>query len=212
MPIEKKVGHWLSQQHELPSGEHDQTLKLVTTWGLIHVNTVGGKMYLGNRFSISESEVIGINCKENPSLSVMYPNTNEAAVILSHSKLYWSATFLNISGKEYLVAVSLEDGFLYLWDIESKTSKKVFDPNIFQNQQHKNMNICKLRDNTIGYGEARASPDGSRRVFILKMDTEKMTLSSMLRLFTPHDIWDMCYTEVDGGTPCLLLCVSWRWR
>ena len=39
------------------------------------------------------------------------------------------------------------------------------------------------------------------------MDTEELTLSSALRLFTPGDILDTCYMEVDGSTPCLLLCI-----
>ena len=207
MQIEKKVGHWLSQQHELPSGKRDQTLKLVTTWDLIHVNTVEREMHLGNRFSISESGAIGINCYEKPSLSVMYPDTDKATVILSHSKEYRSATFVKVFDKEYLAAACNEDGCLYLWDTESKISKKVFDQKLPKHQKYKVMNICKINESTIGYGEVHASPDGSRRVFILKTDTEDLTLSGMLRLFTPHDIYDMCYTEVDGGTPCLLLCI-----
>ena len=212
MQIEKKVGLRLSQQHELPSGERDQTLKLVTTWDLVHVNTVEGEMCLGNRFSISESEAIGISCKEKPSLSVMYPNTEKATVILSDSKVYYSVTFVKVLGKEYLAASCYVDGCLYLWDIESKTSKRVFDPKLTKDQKDKGMNIFTINDDTIGYGETRASPDGSRRIFILKMDTEKMTLSSILRLFTPNTILDMCYAKVDGGTPCLLLCVPWAPR
>ena len=114
---------------------------------------------------------------------------------------------MKVSGKEYLAASCREDGCLYLWDIESETSKKVFDPKLPEDQNDKGMNIFRIDERTIGYGEACASPDGSRRVFILKTDTEEMTLSGMLRLFTLDIICDICYMEVDGGTPCLLLCV-----
>ena len=114
---------------------------------------------------------------------------------------------MKVLGKEYLAASCREDGCLYLWDIESKTCKIVFDSKLTKDQKDKGMNIFTINDDTIGYGEASASPDGSRRIFTLKTDTEKITLSSTLRLFTPSTIFDMCYTEVDGGTPCLLLCV-----
>ena len=90
-----------------------------------------------------------------------------------------------VSGKEYLAALYIDRGCLYLWDIESKTSKKVFDPKLPSEQFYKVMNIFKINDNTIGYGEEQTSPDGSRRIFILKMDTEELTLSSTLRLFAP---------------------------
>ena len=199
------MGHWLSQQPDVSPGEHDQTLNPVAAWDLIHVNTIEGKAYAGNSFSISESAAIGISCFETPSLSVMYPDTDNAIVILSDSKVYYSATFVKVLGKEYLVASCMDDGCLYLWDIESKTSKKVFDPKLPKDQNDKVMNIFTINDSTIGFGEACASPDGSRRVFILKMDTEEIT--STLRLFTSKIIFDMCYTEMEGGTPCLLLCM-----
>ena len=198
----------MSQQHELLSGEQDQTLKLVTAWDLIHVNTIEKWVYFDNSFSISESEAIGISCIEHPSLSVMYPNKDKADVILSYRTVYRSGTFLKVSGKEYLAAVCRDDGCLYLWDIESKTLKKVFDPKLPKDQNDKDKNIFKINDNTTGYGEVYVSSDGSRRVFILKTDTAgEWILSSTLRLFIPDDIFDMCYTEVDGGIPCLLLCV-----
>ena len=176
-------------------------------WDLIHVNTIEKEVHLGNSFSISESEAIGISCAEKPALSVMYPDTDRAPVILSHSKMYRSPTFVKVFGKEYLAAASMGDGWLYLWDIESKTSKKVFNPKLTKDLNYKAMNIFTLNDCTIGYGERYASFDRSRRVFILKMDKEELTLSSTLRLFTQDDIFDMCYTEVEGGTPCLLLCI-----
>ena len=141
----------------------------------------------------------------------MYPDTDKMAVTLSYSKEYCSATFMKVFGKEYLAASCLDDGCLYLWDIESKTSKKVFDPKLHKDQSEKGMNIFNINESTIGYVEAYASPDGSRRVFILKTDTQELTLSSTMRLFTPSGICDMFYTEMDGGTPCLLLCIPFAY-
>ena len=205
LQIENKVGHWLSHQHDVRSGDDVQPWKLVATWNVDHVQ-LGSNFYATNKFSVSESGGIAISCNEKPSLSVMYPDTDKEPIILSNDTIYRSATFVNISGKEYLATACNEDGCLYLWDTESNTPKNVFDPMLPEDQQYKNMNTCKLRDNIVGYGEANVSPDGSRRVFILKTDTEKITLSSTLRLFTPDIILDMCYTEVDGGTPCVPLC------
>ena len=70
------------------------------------------------------------------------------------------------------------------------------------------MNICKIDETTIGYGEVFASLDGSRHVFIFKTDTEEeWYLSETLKLFTPDNIWDMCHMEMVDGTSCLLLCI-----
>ena len=115
---------------------------------------------------------------------------------------------MKISGKEYLAAACEEDGCLYFWDIESRTSRKVFDPKLPMDNLSKEMNICKIDEKTIGYGEVFASLDESRRVFILKMEsTEEWILSKTLRLFTPTSINEVCYTEVAGGIPCILLCM-----
>ena len=200
-----KVGHWLSKQHDL--GEYDQPLKLLNTWILSHVNAGEKILNHTNRFSISESGTIGISCLEEPSLSVMYPDADKPPVVLSYDAIFWSATFLNISGKEYLAASCDGDGCLYLWDIELETSRKVFDPLLSSEQRFKWMNIFKIDENTIGYGEVFRSPDRSRRVFILSTKRKELTLTSTLRVFAPKNIHDICYTEVDGGTPCLLLCV-----
>ena len=198
------MGHWLSHQHDEQS--RDQPFRLVETWDIDHVN-IGIEVYATNRFSISKSKGVAMSSFESPSLSVMYPGTDKPPVILSKDAIYRSATFVEVSGQEYLAAACREDGCLYLWDIQSKASEKVFDPKLPKNRQYKPMNICKLRDNIIGYGEVFASPDGSRRVFILNTEKEELTLSSTLRLFTSKNIYDMSYIEVDGGTACLLLCV-----
>ena len=138
---------------------------------------------------------------------MMYPGTDKSPTVLSNKSVYQSATFMKISGKEYLAAGCEDDSCLYLWDIKSKTFRKVFDPKRINQQRLRGMNIFKINESTVGYGEVNASSDGSRRVFILKTDTQEMTVSSTLRLFTPSIILDMCYTEVDGGSPCLLLCI-----
>ena len=173
---------------------------------MIHINTIGG-VHVDNSFSISESGMIGISCDESPSLSVMFPGTDKSPTVLSNNKVYHSATFMKISGKEYLVAGCEDDGCLYLWNIVSKTSKKVFDPKLTSEQHPRGMDIFRINESTIGYGESYGSRDGSKRVFILKTDTKEWNLSSTLRLYTPNIIVDMCYMEMDGGTPCLLLCV-----
>ena len=199
---------WLSQQHHVKTGDCNQSMNLVETWTIDHVETWKGKFHTDNKFTISELGAVGMSCFEKPSLSVMYPSAGQPPVILSRDTIYYSATFVKIHGKEYLAAYRA-DGCLYLWDIETQTSKKVFDPLLPSEQRYKGMNIFKISESTIGYGERIASADGSRRVFVLNTDKEEVTLSSTLRLFTSKNIWDMCYTEVDGGSPCLLLCLAY---
>ena len=160
-----------------------------------------------NRFTVSDSRSIGICCEAKPSLSILYPDTDKAPVILSKKVRYCSATFVKFRGKEHLAAACLDDGCLHLWDIESKTYKKVFDPKLPKNKLNKYMNICKINDSTIAYGEEYASLEESRSVFILKTGIDQWTISATLELFTPSNIRDMCYTEVEGGTPCILLCI-----
>ena len=206
-----KVEGWLFQQdasYTPKSSGKDQTIELVKTLSLHHIEPEKGKVNMSNRFTVSESGAIGISCNENPSLSVMYPDTGKAPVILSSDTIYRSATFVKIGGKEYLAAACQEDGCLHLWDTELKTYRKSFDPKLPMDKRKKSMNICMIDDNTIGYWEVYPSLDESRRVFILKTDTgENWTLSEILKLFTPEDIDDMCHTKMLDGTPCLLLCI-----
>ena len=147
-------------------------------WRLDYVKPDSGKGTTSNQFTVSESGALGISCDESPSLSVMYPDTDKAPVILSKYTIYRSATFVKCRRKEYLAAACLDDGCLHLWDVASKTYRTVFDPKLPEEKRFKRMNICKIDDSTIGYGEVQASPDSSRRVFFLKMDTEEWSLSS----------------------------------
>ena len=139
----------------------------------------------------------------------MYPDTDKVPVILSNDMIYRSATFVKFGGKEHLAAACLEDGCLHLWDIKSKTYRTIFDPKLPEEKRFKSMNICKIDDSTIGYGKVYASLEGSRRVFILRMDTaEDLALCKTLMFFTPDDILDMCHAEMLDGTACLLLCTG----
>ena len=201
---------WLSKQPEFDTiklAGKDQSIQLVKTWTLDHVQERLDIANTGNRFAMSETGAVGLSCSETPYLSVMYPDTDKAAVVLSDTKVFRSATFVKVSGKEYLASSCGEDNCLYLWDIESETSKKVFNPKLPKDKVRNCMFTFKMNENTIGYGEVHPSLDGSRRVFILNTDTDELTLSSSLKLFTAQNIWDMCSTNLEDGTACLLLCV-----
>ena len=208
-----KVEGWLSQQEAsdtTKSSGKDRSLELLKRWILDHIEPELGVISTSNRFTVSESGAIGISCdEESPSLSVMYPDTDKVPVILSNDTIYYSATFVKLKGKEHLAAACDVDGCLHLWDIESRTYRKVFDPKLPRDKPLKKMNIFRIDDSTIGYGEGNPSLDGSRRVFILKTDTEEeWTLYETLILFTTDDIQDICHTEMADGTPCLLLCIT----
>ena len=172
-----KVEGWLYQQDAsdtTKSSGKDQTIELLKRWELDHIEAVPRVLSTSNRFAVSEMGAIGISCnKESPSLSVMYPDTDKVPVILSNDTIYHSAIFVKLKGEEHLAAACDVDGCLHLWDIESRTYRNVFDPKLPTNKPRKEMNICKIDDSTIGYGEGRPSLDGSRRVFILKTDTEE---------------------------------------
>ena len=207
---ELKVEDWLSKQPDSGTfnlvGKH-QSLQLVKTWVLDHVKT-DNKIKASNRFTVSESGAVGISCAESPSLSVMYPGTDKSPTVLSEEKnIYRSATFVKISSIEYLAAANLQDGCLYLWDIESKTSKKVFDPKFPNKRDRRFMNIFKISENKVGYGQADAVSDRSRKVFILEMDNGECGLIETLSLFTTHSIRDMSHIIAPDGTSSLLLCV-----
>ena len=206
-----KVEGWLSQQEEYDNtvlGARNKSLHPVRQWKLDHVQADPDRVKLTNRFTISESGAIGITCKESPSLSVMYPDTDKPPVILSNDMIFRSAIFVKLRGKEQLAAAHMEDGCLHLWDIESKRYMKVFDPKLPKDQCFKGIKTCKIDENTIGYGEAVDSLDDSRSVFILKTDTTKeWTLCGTVKLMTPYEIHDICHKETLHSTPCLLLCV-----
>ena len=211
-----KVEGWLYEQGVSDTTESsgtDQSIELVKTWSMDHVKPKPGRLEAGNRFTVSESGALGISCNESPSLSVMYLDTDKAPIILSNDAIYYSATFVKFRGKEHLAAACCVDGCLHLFDIESKTYMTIFDPKSPKDKRFKYMNICKIDESTIGYGEVYSSLDGSRGVFILKTDTAKeWTVLSTLKLFTPHNIWDMCFKEMVDGTACLLLCIPYGSR
>ena len=199
-----KVQGWLYQQDAsdtTKSNGKDQSLELLKRWSLDHIEPVPRLISTSNRFTVSESGAIGINCDESPSLSVRYQDTDKVPVILSNDTIYHSATFVKSRGKEHLAAACDVDGCLHLWDIESRTYRKVFDPKLPMDKPLKEMNIFRIDDNTIGYGEGNPSLDGSRKVFILKTDTVgEWTLCETLILFTTDNIQDMCHTEMVDGT------------
>ena len=61
------MGHWLSEQHEVKSGDGEESWKLVKTWKVDHVQTrENNKINLANRFSISESGTLGDRLFRNP--------------------------------------------------------------------------------------------------------------------------------------------------
>ena len=91
-------------------------------------------------------------------------------------------------------------------------SKEVFDPCLSQDRRFKYMNVFKINDNTIGYGETSPSLGGSRKVFILKPRIRDWALTETLEVCTPNNIWDVCYAKMEDGTPCLLLCVPYGHR
>ena len=210
------MGDWLYRQvkfHTTDSIHKDQSIQFVKTWSLGHIKKKLIWDVMANRFTVSESGALGISCDENPSLSVMYPDTDKPPVILSNDTIYRSATFVKFRGKEHLAAACLDDGCLHLWDIESETYRNVFDPKYPKEKKRKDMNICMIDESTIGYGEAPPSLDGLRSVFILKINTtEEWTLSGTMELLVPDDIRDMCYMETEDGSPCLLLCLPYDKR
>ena len=210
MESKRKVEGWLLYRQESDTihlEKQNTSVTLVRKWTLDHVQVGPEYIMVANRVTVSETGDIGTSCFENASLAVMFPDTDKASIVLAENEVYRSATFVKIDGKEYLAAAFNQDGCLYLWDMESKTSRKVFDPRLPSEQLYKYMMIFKIDESTIGYGEVMSSPVGSRRVFILQMNTRDWNLTATLKLFTPHDIWDMCYGKVDDGTPLLFLCI-----
>ena len=70
---------WISQQEESISTAFEgikKSIQLVKTWFLDHVQPDAKYVYAWNRFTISESEAIGTSCEEKPSLSVVFPHTD----------------------------------------------------------------------------------------------------------------------------------------
>ena len=190
-------------------GDNNQAIKLVETYNVAYEETTSAeKMHAVEIFAVSESGAMGITSAEYPSLSVRYPNSDKPPVVPSKDKLYHSAVFVKISNKEYLAAACSKDGCLYLWDIESKMSKKVFDPELGK-VHFKYMNVFNINDNTVGYGDTSASSAGSKRVFILQTSIDDWTLTETLEVCTQNNIWDVCQAKMQDGTACLLLCIPY---
>ena len=151
---------------------------------------------------MSESgTMIGIACSfVNPALSVMFPGTKKSEKICSSQKYFQSAIFVNIAGKEKLVANCYTDLTVRIWDLETGTSKIVMYPVA-------RMNLCVIDDTTIACGEVKPSADGGPTVlYIFNIDDDQWSCGSTVHIKDVQEIHDMCFLKTSDGTPCLLLC------
>ena len=175
------------------------------TWDLDHIQTTG-RIYLGNKFAVSESGAIAISSIEKPSLSVIYPGTDDQPLPLSGDySSYRCVEFITISGVEYLVASCNNDSSLHLVDLEKMTHKVVYQ--LDSDKKPVAMNICAIDDKTVACATLDHSSDGIYNCYVLSVTPDKWLLSGILKLRpNVEDVYDMSYMKTSDGTTCLLLC------
>ena len=197
---------WLAEQQDLsaenPSHEAEKTpdaaLILKDT---INVNHLTQNISIINKFLPFTSGAIGIVCPHGSlSLSVIYPGSSRPPQILSAKGKYWSAVFMMNLGKVCLAATC--SNTICLWNLEDNTSSIVYKQKY---DKGKSMNLCVIDDRTVTQWEVTPSGDGCHKIYILMMNTQPWSLSSMLVVRGIELIQDMCYMKTTDGTACLLL-------
>ena len=172
------------------------------------------------KLAVSDSGLIAISdTYARPSLSVVNPRASggggggddavgdggksSSLVFSSTRNIFRSAVFVNVSGRECVAASCRNDGSIHLLDTETLTSSIVYeDPQMIG----KRMNICKIDDTTVAYGDVEGSEKCLFRVYVLDINTKQWKVKNMLLLNTRAEtIYDMCYLKTADGTACLVL-------
>ena len=169
------------------------------------------------KLAVTDSGLIAISDTYiRPSLSVINPkadgkggdddgNDGNCAplVFASMGKMFRSAVFVNVSGRECLAASCRSDGTIHLWDTETRAFSVVYED---QQMIGRRMNICKIDDTTVAYGDVEGPEKGIFRVFVLSTNTKEWKVKNMLLLsIWAETIYDMCYLKAVDGTSCLVL-------
>ena len=198
---EQKVEQWLSVSG---SSDEEEALNLVKTWDLDHIPTTG-RIYLGNKFAVSESGAIAISSIEKPSLSVIYPETDHQPRPLSGDYSYRCVEFVTLSGVEYLAASCNNDSSLHLVDPETRSHNVVYQ--FRSDKKPVAMNLCVIDDSMVACATLDHSSDGVYNCHVLSVTPDKWLLSGTLKLRpNVEDVYDMSYMKTSDGTACLLLC------
>ena len=186
------------------SSDEEEALNLVKTWDLDHIPT-RERIYLGNKFAVSESGAIAISSIEKPSLSVIYPGTDDPPRPLSGDYSYRCVEFVTISGVEYLAASCSNDSSLHLVDPETRSHNIVYQ--FRSDKKPVAMNLCVIDDSTVACATLDHSSDGVYNCHVLSVTPDKWLLSGTLKLRpNVEDVYDMSYMKTSDGSPCLLLC------
>ena len=195
-----KVAEWLKVHPDLrvEHREADSSLTLLETIKVNHISARTSS--IGLKFSLSEfSDSVGIaSTKAKPSLSVMYPGTDENPLILSRKDRYTSALFITMSNHEYLAAATRDE--IRLWNVEKNTSSVAYTF-----PKGKDWHLCVIDDRTVACIPAHTSSEDFNKIYILNTDTEKFTLSGTLRVKVGDIIFDMCFVKTTDATACLIL-------
>ena len=188
------VMEWLEQSPDT-SAESDTSGHLTLPETMTVLDSAGS--HLSTKFTVSGSVAIA-STDAQPSLSVLYPATNNPPLLLSRDCKYTSVIFM----MEYLVAASKDD--IQVWDLETSTSSVGYKFN-----EGKDWHLCVIDDRTVACVEEVPASDGLQKIHVLNTDSEQFTLSSTLRLKARQQVTDLCYVKTIDGTPCLLLSFPW---
>ena len=194
---------WLKQQPELGTESETGNASVLTRPETIKANHVQLHETYGTffpKFFVSQfSGLVGIaSAIYKPSLSIMYPGTDNPPLILSTDDEYRSALFVTISGEEYLAAASRDS--IHLWNLVENTSTVVY-----KFKEQKVWLLCLIDERTVGCVAQHTSSDGFINIYILIANAEMWTLSSTHSVKVNNGASDVTVIKTVDGTSCLLL-------
>ena len=220
------MADWLQrQQHGIgmafdDAQRSDLILNLEETFPLNHLQRHPRDHMSIIKLAVSDSGLIAISdTYARPSLSVVNlmarggggggddcvgDGGNCSSLVFSSTRnIFRSAVFVNLSGRECMAASCSNDGSIHLLDTETLTSSIVYeDPQMIG----KRINICKIDDTTVAYGDVEGPEKCLFRVYVLGINTKQWKVKNMLLLnIWAETIYDMCYLKAADGTACLVL-------
>ena len=203
-----KVQDWLTKQ-QLLSSEEIQALTLITRWKLDPINKYGFSDFT-TLVAVADSGIIAVSAFTRQSgeaafLLLLNSNPDVSPTNLS-SCPNWIPTFMQLQGKEYLVAHQADNN-VHMWDIQSRISKIVL-------QDIPWSQLFLISDQVLGCIEMYSSKSGKHKIRILEIGMEQWNLKGILHFFTATGkagiLADICYMEATGGVPCLVMCFGFE--
>ncbi len=205
---EAKVADWRDQHGAcaLPGETGEPRLKHEVTWD---IQDDVGFVFSGQKFALLENEAIVMTSsnKRKTTLSVVHPGSDLPDKSLATDTWFSSPVVTKIAGKEQIVAMSRHDKVVRLFDVENNSSKVVYT---LKPEEFRGRNLCPINDSTMavtGFVKDVETGREEDSISMLNVSEEgEWSLGNVIYVPGIKGIYDVVYTQLVDGSPCLIAC------